>query len=303
MGIRLILNRAFVGDGFHRSGWPVAMRHLHVHHDPEGVRFDDFIEQTLLYPKPERCRAVTEPWFGIFHHPPNAPEWYDIHLQHLWDRDAFVQSLPFLRGAVVLSEYLRGYLLEKLPGVPVLTVKHPYDLHEQVPMWKPGSRRLLSLGWFLRDTRLLWRIPDSVEKIRLCPEKPHIQKWEQNVCRHLGAGEHDGVECLGYVPNKRLDQLLASSIVVSWMLDCSAANGILDCIRRNTPVFVNRHPAVVEYLGADYPLYYEEPGEILGRLQEAEQASEYMANMDKSWMDGESFARRVSEFCNSPPRE
>ena len=41
------------------------------------------------------------------------------------------------------------------------------------------------------------------------------------------------------------------------MYDSSANNAIIESIARATPVLVNPLPAVVEYLGADYPLYFD----------------------------------------------
>ena len=36
----------------------------------------------------------------------------------------------------------------------------------------------------------------------------------------------------------------------------SANNAVIECIARGTPLLVNPLPAVVEYLGADYPFYF-----------------------------------------------
>lgn len=41
------------------------------------------------------------------------------------------------------------------------------------------------------------------------------------------------------------------------MFNSSANNTILECIARNTPIIVRTNPAIVEYLGENYPLYFE----------------------------------------------
>jgi hypothetical protein len=41
------------------------------------------------------------------------------------------------------------------------------------------------------------------------------------------------------------------------LVDASAVNTIIECIVRATPIIVNNHPAVVELLGKNYPLYFK----------------------------------------------
>jgi hypothetical protein len=57
--------------------------------------------------------------------------------------------------------------------------------------------------------------------------------------------------------NEHYDRMLSCNIVFLDLYDSSANNTIVECIVRNTPLIVNRHPAVVEYLGKDYPLYFD----------------------------------------------
>ena len=40
------------------------------------------------------------------------------------------------------------------------------------------------------------------------------------------------------------------------LIDASASNTVVECLARGTPLLVNRLPAVEEYLGTDYPLFY-----------------------------------------------
>ena len=75
------------------------------------------------------------------------------------------------------------------------------------------------------------------------------------------------------------------------MVDASTVNTIIECIIRNTPIIVNKHPAAVELLGEKYPLFYscEEDYvkmsmEINGLLDNPEaiyNAYKYLKHMDK----------------------
>ena len=57
--------------------------------------------------------------------------------------------------------------------------------------------------------------------------------------------------------NKTYDYMLSVNICFINLYDSSANNAVIECIARNTPLLINKHPAVVEYLGDNYPFYYE----------------------------------------------
>ena len=96
----------------------------------------------------------------------------------------------------------------------------------------------------------------------------------------------------------RYDCLLAENVVAIELFDSSANNVLVECIARNTPIIVNRHPAVVEYLTDGYPLYFSDPSEIpeLLTMDRVVAAHEYLAGLDKSWLDGVSFRESVGSI-------
>jgi hypothetical protein len=88
------------------------------------------------------------------------------------------------------------------------------------------------------------------------------------------------------------------------MYDSSANNAIIESIARATPVLTNPLPAITEYLGSDYPLYFESLEEAakkasdLGLIKEAHQ---YLLECDtRKKLTPESFrkALRESEVYN-----
>ena len=68
---------------------------------------------------------------------------------------------------------------------------------------------------------------------------------------------HNSVQIYEYLDNDQYLSLLNSSIIFCDYIDCSASNTILECIATATPIVLNKLPAIVEYLGEDYPLYFE----------------------------------------------
>ena len=68
---------------------------------------------------------------------------------------------------------------------------------------------------------------------------------------------HNSVKLVSYMSNADYLNMLVSSIVFCDYIDCSASNTILECISTATPIILNRHPAILEYLGYNYALYFD----------------------------------------------
>lgn len=96
------------------------------------------------------------------------------------------------------------------------------------------------------------------------------------------AEKTSSVEILATLSNKRYDELLSRNIVFVNLISCSAANTIVECFVRHTPIVINRIPPVVEVLGENYPLYYDDLDEIINilTLENIEKTHEYMKTLD-----------------------
>jgi hypothetical protein len=116
----------------------------------------------------------------------------------------------------------------------------------------------------------------------------HISPWiigAQDAILENLMEAYSSVKILQHVDNEHYDELLETSVVFLNLVDCSAVNTILECIVRNTPILVNPLPAVVEYLGEGYPLYYktlEEAAQLLICDEALKSAHHYLTQMDKS---------------------
>jgi len=112
----------------------------------------------------------------------------------------------------------------------------------------------------------------------------HMQQYITLICEQT--------PILEYVTNDLYDALLTMNLVFLNLVDGSAINTLLECVVRCTPVIVNRHPAVVEVLGEDYPLYYTIPPgcsqpspsvhQLLSRPEAVWEAHRYLCRLDKT---------------------
>ena len=105
------------------------------------------------------------------------------------------------------------------------------------------------------------------------------------------------VQVISYLDNTEYDKLLCDNIVFLNLVDASACNTLIECITRNTPIIINPLPAVVELLGEDYPLYYNnyyDVSKILDNQDIIKQAHIYLSKMNKKSYSINAFIESLS---------
>ena len=91
----------------------------------------------------------------------------------------------------------------------------------------------------------------------------------QEICRDNNTKAtilDNDINVITYLDNDNYDLLLMKNIVFINLIDASAVNTIIECIVRNTPIFVNRLPSTEEALGSSYPLFYNDISEVTNML-------------------------------------
>lgn len=119
---------------------------------------------------------------------------------------------------------------------------------------------------------------------KFCSQGGIQNNWVKHMVEYLDT-INKKMDILSVVDNKTYDDLLTENLVFINLVDGSAVNTLIECVVRNTPVFVNRHPAVIEIVGEDYPLLYEDANEINILLKNPEciqNAYNHMKKIDKT---------------------
>jgi len=237
------------------------------------------------------------------------PKWFaDDTPQKLVTMPVFKKSLPALRGCIALSEHLGRWLRAKLQ-LPTLVVKHPTEFPEtQFSMERyraQAPRKLVQVGWYLRNIRAIYQVPASpgIEKIHLFPQAGWIKRALRRVDKHSpfrGRDQYEPVTVHDRLPDEQYDDLLAQSVVFMELFGSSANNAVVEAMARCTPLCINRHPAVVEYLGAAYPLFYDNIGEVPALLTDdnVELAHEYLKSLDRTELSVTHFVTAIQDFLN-----
>lgn len=310
-GYRLVTTRKTVGTGVHHSGWPWVVRNMREHATPGGILVDDFIDRTMLFGIKTRPNEFPyqEPIIGIFHHADDCPDWFDFMRDHTLTKvtrsSLWSDGIRQLQAAVIMSHHA-GSQLRELLTVPVHVIPHPIahpDSTWSQAEWQK-TRRVGQVGCYGRNVRAIFQLPpvDGVAYVRYRINDLTYKRHNKAAAYYKdkrpcfpGVHEANSVPYVGY------NDMLCSTVVFMEILTGSANNVIIECIVRNTPVLVNRYPAVVEYLGEDYPLYYDDLQHATTLITDKKimEAHEYLVAKDKQHLTIEHFLARFKVLVDT----
>jgi hypothetical protein len=298
-----------------RSGWAYALRSLDplLRQDGQGVILDSMVEHNfareLASARREGRIPYRRPWVGFLHIPPGVPEWLDWRKSplHIFQLAEWRESLPYCRGLVVLSEWMRAWL-EPRVEVPVLALKHPTspaDVRFDFGEFLRAGAPVVQVGWWLRRLTSIHELPLPASRKRLLipHEGPGLARFLEALeseRRRNSAPTLDewAARILPRLPDDEYDRLLASSLIFVHLHDSAANNAIVECLVRGTPLLVNPLPSVREYVGEDYPLYFtslEEAARKASDLDLVHDAHRFLAGKDFAFLSGTAFCRAFRE--------
>lgn len=244
----------------------------------------------------------TRPWIGWMHNPPNMPGWFHPQEtpQVIFAKEIWKRSAEHCLGLFTLSEYFAAWLRETT-GLPVQVI--PYPTEFDVPLFSMQrfsanpARKIVQVGWWLRELSAIYRLPlpksnpGGYHKVRL------VTQFFENAHNYLHSMAETEIKLRGlsiparfaentsemaYLDNHDYDALLQENIVFLSLYDVSGCTVLTECIARATPILVNPHPAVVEYLGQEYPFYYDTLEQAAAKALDfslVEQTHHYLATL------------------------
>lgn len=266
---KLNMNRRDQHFGEHRNDFNRLVRALDPldRTDGTGIRLIPFIERYFVWgdeigeagswePSP-----ITQDWIGILHVPFDAPQWHSpaVSPENFMKGPLWLASRPACRGIITLCADLEADLRAYDPDLRTLSLRHPTET--DVPMFNFDAYlarpRVVQVGDWLRKLQAIHTIrAPGHERVML------LKRWTEDFLKNevavFGDKRDPAVSMLSMVPNEEYDQFLTSSVVLCMMYATAANNVVVECIARATPLLINPLPGVVEYLGADYPLYAQD---------------------------------------------
>lgn len=204
-----------------------------------------------------------ESFVAFWHNPHNMPKWIDgeRHPQVILSdpvRKACFEK--YCKGIFVFSEYFKEYLHSQLPQLQINVLAHPTLIPDIRFDWDAfinnNDKKLVQIGYWLRDNSWIFKIKTNVYTKYWCYGSKKNLRYLKLDIAHQNDKLYNDVYCARF-NDEKYDELLSANIAVLYLHDTSVNNAIIECIARATPIVVNYHPALVEYLGEDYPLFYK----------------------------------------------
>lgn len=257
----------------HRGGWNYCVSHLikaiHNPHSSLKLYTNGVVDNFILGNNNESN------WMGFLHITRSEKE---------IQRGLEQKKLNCL-GLFVLSNYTKEYVKEFQPHLDIETVYYPTtpcNLKFNFDKFlKNKDKKILHIGHWLRNFDAFYKI--QTNKIR----KVLIN------CTNLDF--KPDFQVINYLDEPIYDQYLSENIVFLNLIDSSANSTILECIERNTPIIVNRLPAIEEYLGKNYPLFYNGLTEVGNLIEKIQLGHEYLCKLDKSKFNMANFLETIQK--------
>lgn len=271
----------------HRSGWPYCLRFLSLLQTNNGCVFIDSIDRMLK--RHTAYKHIDSSWIGFAHntpiHPkimrsiyPDANSLQDMFQSPIWDKYS-----KNCKGIFVFSKYCEKYINQTI-NVPTESLIHPtyfskitFEFNEFI---KNTDKKIIVVGHWMRDFQEIFDLKTKIYKkfILNCSIFPYFEM--PTVIK-----TNNSVGLLPNLSNKEYDILLSKNLIFLPLYDSSANNALIECIVRNTPVLIKKLPATIEYLGKDYPMFYNTLKEAEEKLKNIELINKtfiYLQKKDKT---------------------
>jgi hypothetical protein len=291
------IDTAYFKSVTHNGGWGTIMNAAYnrYHDSSASVAFIDCSEHYFLWERNE----LKSPWMGIVHFVDDLPT--NIYprfetLSGLILSDTFQSSLRYCLGLVVLSKHSAFTLRKFKLQVPIRLLRHPIGMDcdtKKINSVPNQIENVVLLGQQYRRISTIFHLKTTKNKIWLPGMHPESQRLKQMMQRENLDPVSMNVS-IRYVKNDEYSRILDSSIVVIDLWDASANNAVLDAISCSTPVLVRKLPAVVEYLGRSYPLYFHEISDLNNLIEtitreDLQKAKNYIDHIDRRRFSIENF--------------
>ncbi len=319
--------------GAHRHGWKYVIDNFSsklCSYSPHLIKCDMYVDRTFHWARRDMIDAgiipYRTPWIGVIHHTMYKDD-SGYNSFELLKCPEFLTSLKHCKGLVVLSNYLK-LKLNKLAShnkinLPHITViHHPGCFVDESKLWRFGAWKLASwkgeviqIGSWMRDLKAIFDLKyknkfaligkemnDKYKSISFGDNPVNLDEFNDTFIKKETTDKNDKiypVKILRYAENNTYDEILSRYVVFIKLYDASAVNTVIECITRNTPLVVNRLPAVEEYLGVNYPLFYENIDEVPKMLNNHKlivHANTYLKNMNKDFLKIENFIKEMEKL-------
>tara|TARA_B100001093_G_scaffold232589_1_gene222994 strand:- start:1974 stop:2945 length:972 start_codon:yes stop_codon:yes gene_type:complete len=261
-----------------------------------AILFEPSVEATFVNGNTKDLERIkmyeNNKWVGVFHHPHNDSRNYHHIYDLITKHKQFKQCFKNLVGIFVVCQEQKIHYeqIPELKELPISVLYHPTDMN--VPQFDFDSfynntdrdipcGNIMVIGDHLRLHRRFYKLSTEYKKSVLLSQEDDWMNRDQKRNEQLKI--HGIIKYEKNIRNDDYDKVLCNNIQFVDLKNPTASNLIIECMARCTPICVNNHPSIIDYIGNDYPLIYDNIRKLSRKLRQKnilEKASDYMLNSD-----------------------
>lgn len=252
-------------------------------------------------------KDILSDWYGIIHDPEDSFNYYSN--KNILNHSAFKKSLPYCKGLFCMSKKLSKWIMNILkPNFFVETIYHPLS-SKNLLQWKFEkfnlNKKIYQIGNWLRCTYSIYRLDCNNFKKCILPfngrmknELNHFLKRDKISLSEL---EKKSVIEVSQISDENYNKIFENSIIFLNLYSSTCNNVIIECIKANCPLLINRLEPIEDYLGKDYPFFYSNLEDAKNKLNDLElikKTNRYLIDLDKYRFETEHFINSINKQIN-----
>ena len=290
----------------HQYGWKGAMSDLRkqinsVHKD--SVLLEPCIEDTFItnyYRNIDRIKLYrNNEWIGFSHHS-LTDENIHLRLNKIIQMKIFSEAFKNLKGLFVLTNYQKKMLssFQFFKNIPISVIRHPisfdfkkYNLDSMnysSQLAPIPSGNLVSVDGHQREYNVFSKIRTNYKKILLSSLHNKISESDAKLLSRNRVWR-----VTKRYSQSEYEEIITNNVHFVELNSPTASNYLLECISSNSPIFVNREPCIEEYLGKDYPLFYNDENDVDFSEENILKGIKYLQHTNFKSLDVKTFGKRI----------
>jgi hypothetical protein len=174
------------------------------------------------------------------------------------------KKLDPCKGLFVFSEYLKKSIEKNTTNVPVEKIYYPVKQYQ----------KKFSYTNFIADKKIVFLQKKYQPFVQKSFSKLIIKLTQTNIVKY--------------------EKTITSSLVYFNFDEFIQLDFFLECLERNTPMLLKRHPIAEEYLGKNYPLFFTTKEDIVEiSCEQVLAAHNYLVNIDKEKFRIQTFIKSI----------
>jgi len=331
----VIFKKLFDFYGTHYYGWKGVINQFisyfqDINKDDEykeNIFFDEWIEKLLLWGNKIQSKEYINiiksnnyKFVSFLHNPPcltfNDKEYKKKVSKSIIMNDEqmnkniinnlnneLAENLKFL---YVLSNDHKKNIYDTYPSLKdkIVSLNHPIDMKMNesekefnFDLFK-NSKKIFHVGWWLRNFKtFIDFVPPEKFKKSILIKNDFVNEWNDHILKY---NKVKNINIINELTDEEYLKIFENSCIFIDLEDSVGSNIILECLKFNTPFITRYNKSMEEYVGCDYPLYFEDINELEILTDEnifftaVKDAHEYLKKMDKTHIELMSFNKKIT---------